>query len=171
MLSVSMLTTLLAPTSALLMQPAARSAVRPPMHTTMVLRHSELAEKAVASLAAAVIAGSSLGPIAAHAAISPAQEPATSVLLALQTTDWTAADYDWDAALSGKPKPPPPPPPAPVDPKKAADEKKAAERAAAEKAKAEKKAADEAAKKHAAEAKAAEKAAADKAKGREEGGR
>eukprot|EP00966_Prymnesium_polylepis_P119968 2772300-Prymnesium_polylepis.1 len=107
------LTALLAPTSGFVLQTARSTSLTRAVQrsTTLELRHGEGEAAAVAALAAAIIAGSAGQANAAP----PAFREQTSALLALQTTDWTAAEYDWSQV--GKPKPPPappPPPPAPV---------------------------------------------------------
>merc|ERR1719424_490348 len=105
-----------------------------------------LATRAFAAAAAAVIAARSVDakppPAAFSVVVETEQRPLSSTLLAKQTSDWTAADFDWDSITKNIGQPPAPPPP-PVDPKAEAAEKKAAERASADRARAEKRLADD----------------------------
>ena len=83
-----------------LVQPPASSAVRPTRTSPVLLAEAGSAKAvAAAALAAAVI--SSVGVYDVNAALAPAAtveaSPATIALLAKQTTDWTAADFDWDS--------------------------------------------------------------------------
>ena len=96
---------LLASASGFVAAPA-RLAVRPARAPVVLRAEQDSAAAAVATLAAAVISFSA-GVTEVSAAPAFDQTPATSTLLALQTTDWTAADFDWDSI--GKPKPPPAP--------------------------------------------------------------